>query len=685
MTTLTALESQYHTGEETVHRLLRLPTRDNPTYHGLAPSYGHRIIRSPLVAFGTLDRQGRPWATIWGGEAGFCRPLARDVLGIHTIADVKYDPVFQELYAVGKTAGDEEDGDKITREVIDDEVVRPDGGKILAGLSIDLETRDRVKIAGRMLAGAATRTEPGGGVADLQMALQIEESLGNCPKYLNKKLITPHIPSPRLISEGTGTPLSREALDLIGKADLFFIASKHGNNGSMDVNHRGGPPGFLRVFRNQGADVTLIYPEYSGNRLYQTLGNLQEDPCAGLAVPDFATGDVLYLTGRTTILTAGADRAAAAYMPRTTKLAVRIDVEEARLVAGGLPFRGEDIDFSPYNPPVRRLACEVPDNPDNPNPLPSGTAEDKTTTTAGGIATATLVRREPVTPSISRYVFRLEHGGGGGGGGGSPEWRPGYHVTLDFGPELDLGWSHMRDDDPQSLNDDYVRTFTVSGVSVGGGGGNATPAPPASKLVLLPDGAEFEIVARRHGPATSLLASWPDLDRVPLAIPVLGFGGGSGGFGMLGSRDGDGDGEEEEEESVFVAGGVGITPLMAQAAGVLLTLEKKKGGRLRVLWSLRGEDIALAGLVLGRIAGLGPVTRVYVTGEASAAKEGIARIRGLGAEVVEGRMGAADVLAKGEGEGKRRRNFYCCAGPGMLRDVLRWTEGEEVAYESFEY
>ncbi|KAI0602166.1 hypothetical protein F4775DRAFT_603777 [Biscogniauxia sp. FL1348] len=589
VTTLTPLESQWHAGEEAMHRLLRVPTRDNPTYHGLAPSYGQRICGSPLVAFGTLDQRGRPWATIWGGEAGFCRPIAPDVLGVRTIADVNYDPVFQEFYATSKPTGGSEAGDKNTREIIDDEIVRPDGGKVLAGLAIDLETRDRVKIAGRMVAGAATRTDPGGAVADLQMAIRVEESLGNCPKYLNKKHISPHVPSPQLMSEGTGTPLSQRALDLIAGADLFFIASKHGDGSSMDTNHRGGPPGFLRVFRNRDG-ATLVYPEYSGNRLYQTLGNLHSDPRAGLVIPDFETGDVLYLTGRATVVLGGdpaAAPAAARIMPRATKLAVRIDVDEARLVADGLPFRGRVMDYSPYNPPVRKLACETmtrtaagPPVSSSPSSSASSMYDDGIAETPG-IGTATLLRRETLTPTIARYVFGLEERGTR-----EESWRPGQHVTLDFGAELDTGWSHMRDDDPQSLNDDFVRTFTV--VAATGSG----------------SGFEFEIMARRHGPATRLLATWPDLDRVRLELPVLGFAGGE----ALRMPEADG---EQEEESVFVAGGVGITPLVAQAEGVLGRGE----GTLRVLWSLRGEDLPLAVAVLDRIRGLGPVMRVFVTGD----------------------------------------------------------------------
>ncbi|OTB09591.1 hypothetical protein M426DRAFT_316142 [Hypoxylon sp. CI-4A] len=644
MAQLVTLESsRYHPGEQAVHNLLRIPHRDNPTHQGLAVSLGFRVAQSPLVAFGTLDHLGRPWATVWGGEAGFCRPVAKHILGVRATADARFDPVVQALLAVPKGSnGDEED----VREIVDDTVIRPDGGKLMAGLSVDLETRDRVKIAGRMAVGTATKTEPG--VGDLQLALQVEESLGNCPKYMNKKHIVPRVPSPRLVSEGKGIPLPEEAVELIGKADLFFIASKHGNSSSMDTNIRGGAPGFMRVLRNDnGGGVSLVYPEFSGNRLYQTLGNLQQDPCAGLAVPDFESGDVLYATGRTTIL---AGERAARVMPRA-RLAVRVDVVEARFVRDGLPFRGSVIDFSPYNPAVRRLACEK----DVAADADSG---------AEGIATAALVSRTTVTPTISRYVFRLKRIRGA-----LTAWLPGQHITLDFAPELDTGYSHMRDDDPQSLNDDFVRTFTVSRPL-------ALDAVDEDGFVKKDVEPEVEITVRRHGPATRFLERWNM--RVALEIPVLGFGGAEG-FRL---PAGDVSGYGTEDVSVFVAAGVGITPLMAQAARVLGTANDNKK-KFKVLWSLKGEDIPIAVDVLERIDGLGEVAQLFITGEISEKERAsISTIQGLGAEVLERRIESGDVL---EGREKGSRKFYLCTGPEMMKVLLKWTEGEEVLYESFEY
>lgn len=624
------LGTQWHSGEVEMHRLLRVPHSDNPTYPGLAPQYYNRITNSPLVAFGTLDEQGRPWTTIWGGEAGFCRPVAQGFLGVNAKADAAFDPVLQEIFAT-KVNGSSE------RQIVDEQVVKPHGGKVMAALSIDLKTRDRVKVAGRFVAGAVLRRTESN-IGELQMAFQVQESLGNCPKYLNKKYITPHSPHPELVSDGNGLPLPEAAVQLLEKADLFFVSSKHGN-GSMDVNHRGGPPGFMRLYRNEPGSVTLVYPEYSGNRLYQTLGNLQKDPLAGLVVPDFETGDVLYLTGGTTTLIG--DKAAA-YLPRT-KLAVKIDIEEARFVKDGLAFRGNVIDYSPYNPPVRRLLAEQTD------PATVDAESD-------AIATATLTSREIITPTIARFIFRLSSIIAAVK---SPlkTWLPGQHVTLDFGPELDHGWSHMRDDEPQSLNDDLVRTFTIS-------------APPD------PDLKEMEITVRRHGPVTGLL--WNRNLRVPLEVPVLAFGGGES-FRLPLDVMKQKHGMEHGNLSVFVAGGVGITPLLAQAKAVL----KATPSSLQVLWSLRAEDLSLAVKVVGEIEELAKNLKIFVTGPPSEeSSKMLATLKSLGVDVVEGRLSAGQLLQVGTEGG---RTYYCCTGTGLMTNLSEWLKGERIVFESFTY
>ena len=58
----------------------------------------------------------------------------------------------------------------------------------------------------------------------------------------------------------------------------------------------------MRILEDNEEGVVLVYPEFSGNQLYQSLGNLQVDGRIGVVVPDFETGNVLFVTGRAEVL-----------------------------------------------------------------------------------------------------------------------------------------------------------------------------------------------------------------------------------------------------------------------------------------------------------------------------------------------------------------------------------------------
>lgn len=340
----------------------------------------------------------------------------------------------------------------------------------------------------------------------------------------------------------------------------------------------------------------------------------------GIVVPNYDTGDVLYLTGTTSILIG--DQALSVIA--RTNLAIKIDVTDVRFVKSGLPFRGRFIDYSPYNPPVRYLLSE---QSLGVKPSSSG-------------LTAMLVNREYLTPNIGRFTFELSSQ--------SSVWTPGQHITFDFYDHLYAGYKHMNNDNPQSLNDDFVRTFTVSNVYAGDG-----------KVV---------ITAKRHGPATNLLWQHP-LDRA-LKIAVMGFGG-KESFHMVKGRN-----------NIFVAGGVGITPMLAQASSIM---EGDDGKKDKVLWSLRAEDLSLAEDSFKNIHGLAAATKLFVTGKIptlGGQEHGVVdRLRDLGAEVKNRRM-LEDDFASHKGNG---RKFYLCAAPQLLGNLTKWLAEEDIVWEDFGY
>lgn len=199
----------------------------------------------------------------------------------------------------------------------------------------------------------------------------------------------------------------------------------------MGTNHRGGSRGFVRVAKNDAFGTVLVYPEFSGNRLYQTLGNLYTSPRAGLIFPDFDSGDALYLTATTEIVL-GKD--ALALLPRSN-LVVNLHVSAARFVKTSLSFRGNKLEPSPYNPSVRYLPAE--------EALPDAQTRNNK------VIHAKILAKDRLTPTIARFRFSISDPEASG------RWTPGQYVALAFEDQLSVGYSHMRDDDPQSLNDDY--------------------------------------------------------------------------------------------------------------------------------------------------------------------------------------------------------------------------------------
>jgi hypothetical protein len=631
----------WHSGEQAVQKLVGVSTfsRQNPTSTVFPVAHGQRIAINQLLGVGALDERGRPWSSVWGGERGFARRTAEATLEIETLVDCKYDPVVRALLLSGLPAPEEAQW----------------GRKFVSGMSMDFDSRDRVKIMGRMLTGGLLpmSSDYNKDVGEARITMLVQESTGNCPKYINKRDVYAHIPSSRLISDSL--PLPQSAIDLIHKADLFFLSSTNGD--SMDTNHRGGPAGFCRLASNTKEEgVVLVYPEYSGNRLYQTLGNLYLNPKIGVVIPDFDTSAALYLTGVAEILLGNA---ALEVMPHQ-KLVVRISVHEALFVADSLPFHGKLGEMSPYDPPIRALATE--------GALGSGTY--------ASAATAELLRREMLTRSICRFTFALHTPSGAGNTGQEAAvvkpWLPGQHITFDFSSQLDQGYKHMDNNNPQSLNDDYIRTFTIS---------NTLSAAQRSEETV-EDGTLVQITARKHGPVTGYLWTY-DLtgEAKPLTVPVMGFGGEASFWLPVTPKD-------VPVRPIFIAAGVGITPILAQAAGVL-DAEAQYGtdtvSGLCLLWSLRADDLPLAIDTFSMIQGLASRTRLFTSHIKDSSEGSLEQVKRMGAEVVLGRLTEESVLAPSKNRVPGATKYYICTGTELSKALLSWLAGEVVISENFAY
>ncbi len=132
---------------------------------------------------------------------------------------------------------------------------------------------------------------------------------------------------------------------LVAQADTFYIATAHPRSDAstraqgVDVSHRGGKPGFVRV----EGDV-LTVPDFIGNHFFNTLGNLLLHPPCGLLFIDFETGDLLQLAARGEVVTSGEALRGFAGAQRL----LRLEVLSLLRREGALPLRWGEAELSPH-------------------------------------------------------------------------------------------------------------------------------------------------------------------------------------------------------------------------------------------------------------------------------------------------------------------------------------------------
>ena len=163
----------------------------------------------------------------------------------------------------------------------------PDGRRPVGGLAISLERSRRARLNGYLETGCDGAR------------LEASEAFTNCRKYI--------APSVAIDDATLAGPARRERIDpdgawlvaLIGRAETSFLASVS-PSGLPDVSHRGGPPGFLTL---DAAMRIIMWPEYVGDGMFKSAGNVRGSSLATLLVPDFSTGDAVELRGVATYRT----------------------------------------------------------------------------------------------------------------------------------------------------------------------------------------------------------------------------------------------------------------------------------------------------------------------------------------------------------------------------------------------
>ena len=202
--------------------------------------------------------------------------------------------------------------------------------RALGVLVLDLERRRRLRVNGHVIDAREDTIE-----------IRTREVFGNCPKYIQARVPERDTPRRHAGVAARGPALTMRQRLAIERADTLFIASVHAGSGA-DASHRGGRPGFVRVVDER----RLRIPDYAGNNMFQTLGNITADPRIGLLFVDFETGTTLQLTGRARILwdreeyaeLAGADRA------------IEVEIDDVVEIAGSGPLGWRFVEYSPFNP-----------------------------------------------------------------------------------------------------------------------------------------------------------------------------------------------------------------------------------------------------------------------------------------------------------------------------------------------
>jgi ferredoxin-NADP reductase/predicted pyridoxine 5'-phosphate oxidase superfamily flavin-nucleotide-binding protein len=297
--------SPYHPGEMAV--------QERAGARAFAERVGRQVIRDsmpeqhrtfyamlPYVFMGSLDRQGRPWASVLSGAAGFLQsPDPRHL--IVSALPLPGDPARGNLRV----------------------------GAPLAFVGVELHTRRRNRLTGKVERLDGER-----------FAFRVDQSFGNCPQYIQARASRETPPPASPVVRVLGSGLDDRSTGIVSRCDTLFIASASPGAGTddpvegVDVNHRGGRPGFVRAETGESGSV-LTFPDFVGNSAFNTLGNITLNPRVGLLFIDFQTGDLVTLTGQAEVIWNGPELQGFVGAERL----VRVRVEEAHHLVAALPWR----------------------------------------------------------------------------------------------------------------------------------------------------------------------------------------------------------------------------------------------------------------------------------------------------------------------------------------------------------
>ncbi|MGY5305225.1 pyridoxamine 5'-phosphate oxidase family protein [Nocardia gipuzkoensis] len=291
----------FHDGEVAVQRRMgqaeiaeRVGRMIRPDIPSVAAGF---LAEQRMVVLAAADAAGRLWASELVGRPGFVRAIDDRTIAVDA-RPAAADPLHETLTHRSR----------------------------IGMIALEPQRRRRMRVNG-------SSAPEGTG-----LRIVTDQVYSNCPKYISRRDVESYVPDAWSAAVRRGVELDADQQAAITAADTFFVATADGD-GNADASHRGGNPGFLQVV----SPTRLRWPDYRGNSMFMTLGNIEVNPRCGILIPDWATGATLQLTGTAELVWEPETFAAGA------QCSLDFAVEEVVERPGGA-LRWGPAELSPVNP-----------------------------------------------------------------------------------------------------------------------------------------------------------------------------------------------------------------------------------------------------------------------------------------------------------------------------------------------
>jgi len=250
-------DSPYHKGERRIQHLANVVFEANQIASLISNQLSDNTIsfieQQSFAVVGLVDLQGNIWSSIIIANPGFIR--------VNDKSTIEFKANDMEL----------------------------DEGQAIALVLINFSSRQRIRLNGYVHT-----------LARHYYQLNIKQAFPNCPRFIQSHQLAFNSNSDVTKVQPIqtqGDKLNNQQHNIIRHSDTFFVASANKTR-DVDVSHKGGKSGFVDIVKNN----QLRIPDYPGNNMFNTLGNFEVNPYAGITFIDFSRNIILNMSGEVKIL-----------------------------------------------------------------------------------------------------------------------------------------------------------------------------------------------------------------------------------------------------------------------------------------------------------------------------------------------------------------------------------------------